>query len=48
MNYRTTIFLARNIITMNPEQAFVRAVAVKDGRILTLGEPEDVTEFWLG
>jgi hypothetical protein len=46
MDNRTTIFLARNIMTMNPEQASARAVAVKDGRIPALGEPEEV-QFWL-
>jgi len=42
----TTVFTARNIITMNPEQPFARAVAVKDGRIIAIGEPDQV-QFWL-
>ena len=41
-----TIYLARNIITMNPEQPFARAVAVKDGRILAIGALEDV-KYWV-
>jgi predicted amidohydrolase YtcJ len=40
MNAITTLYLARKIITMNPQQPCARAVAVRDGRILGVGEPE--------
>jgi predicted amidohydrolase YtcJ len=46
MNEQVTVYLAKKIITMYPEQPFTRAVAVKDGRILAIGEPEDVMS-WL-
>ena len=39
---KTTIFTARKIITMMPEQPFAHAVAVNDGRILSLGEKDEV------
>lgn len=42
MNSRTTIFPARKIITMFPEAPYAKAIAVKDGRILAVGEMEDV------
>ncbi len=41
-----TIFSAKNIITMNPEQPMARAVAVKDGRILGTGALSEL-EYWL-
>ena len=43
MTSKTTIFPTNKIITMYPEQPFASAVAVKDGRILAVGELEDVT-----
>jgi predicted amidohydrolase YtcJ len=46
VNAKTTIFPAKKIITMYPEQPAASAVAVKDGRILAVGELEDVT-FWI-
>ncbi len=46
MAIQTRIFLAKKIITMHPEQPFATAVAVKDGRILALGELGDVI-FWV-
>lgn len=46
MAVQTRIFLAKKIITMHPEHPFATAVAVKDGRILALGELDDVV-FWL-
>jgi hypothetical protein len=41
----TTIFPAKKIITMYPEQPFASAVAVKDGRILAVGEPADLVHW---
>jgi len=46
MNEQVTVYLAKKIITMNPEQRFARAVVVKDGRILSVGEPDAVVD-WL-
>ena len=46
MNEHVTVYVAKKIITMNPEQRFAQAVAVKDGRILSVGEPEAVVD-WL-
>ncbi len=46
MNEQVTVYVAKKIITMNPEQRFARAVAIKDGRILSVGEPDAVVE-WL-
>ncbi len=43
---QTKIFIAKKIITMHPEHPFATAVAVKDGRILAVGELGDVI-FWL-
>jgi predicted amidohydrolase YtcJ len=42
MTAQTRIFPARKIITMVPEQPLATAVAVKDGRILAVGELEDI------
>lgn len=38
----TTIFSARRIITMNPARPFATHVAVRDGRVLSVGSLEDV------
>lgn len=46
MTAKTTIFPAKKIITMYPEQPAASAVAVKDGRILAVGELDDVI-FWV-
>lgn len=46
MTSKATIFPAKKIITMYPEQPFATAVAVKDGRILAVGEFEDIA-FWV-
>ncbi|RYC30082.1 amidohydrolase [Lichenibacterium minor] len=35
---RTTVFAARRIVTMNPRQPFATHVAVRDGRILGVGD----------
>ena len=37
-----TIFIAKRIITMSPEQPVADAVAVKDGRILSVGNRDEV------
>ena len=37
----TTIFTARKIVTMNPANPEVRAVAVRDGRIICAGSLEE-------
>jgi hypothetical protein len=44
MNLRpnTKIFIAEKIITMHPEQPLATAVAVRDGRILAVGNAADV------
>ncbi|MCP4751409.1 MAG: amidohydrolase [Proteobacteria bacterium] len=42
MTTRTTIYSARKIITMHPGQPTATAVAVKDGRILAVGELDDL------
>ena len=42
MPVQTKIFVAKKIITMYPEQPFATAVAVKDGRILAVGELDDI------
>jgi predicted amidohydrolase YtcJ len=46
MSSKTTIFPAKKIITMYPEQPVASAVAVKDGRFLAVGEYDDIV-FWL-
>jgi predicted amidohydrolase YtcJ len=46
MKSKTTIFPTKKVITMYPEQPVASAVAVKDGRILAVGEFEDVV-FWV-
>lgn len=42
MPTKTTIFPARKIITMFPERPEVKAVAVRDGRILGTGDPDNL------
>ncbi len=44
MKSKTTIFIAKKIITMYPEQPFVEAVAVKDGRILGVGGAKELEQ----
>lgn len=43
---KTTIFTAKSILTMNPDQPRATAVAVREGRILAVGELGDII-FWL-
>ena len=43
----TTVFVARRILTMNPAQPRATHVAVRDGRILAVGNAEDV-QTWGG
>lgn len=43
MSVQTKIFAAKRVITMDPEHPFATAVAVKDGRILAVGELSDLT-----
>lgn len=38
----TRIFRARRIVTMNPAQPFATCVAVRDGRILAVGGPDEM------
>ncbi len=45
MTPQTTIFSAKKVITMFPEQPFARAVAVKDGRILGFGELDEMVHW---
>lgn len=46
MSSKITVFKAKKIITMNPQQPYASAVAVRDGKILSVG---DVTSMqaWL-
>lgn len=46
MNAKTTIYTARKIHTMAPERPHASAVAVRDGRILAVGELPDIIH-WL-
>ena len=46
MTIQTKIYTAKRIITMYPEQPFASAVAVKDGRILAVGELDDII-YWV-
>ena len=46
MKVQTTIFSAKKVITMSPSQPFANAVAVKDGRILAVGDLKDLV-FWI-
>ena len=46
MTAQTTIFSTKKIITIFPEQPFAKAVAVREGRILGVGELEDLI-FWI-
>jgi predicted amidohydrolase YtcJ len=39
---QTTVYRARKILTMNPMQPEARCVAVREGRILAVGEEEDM------
>ncbi len=41
----TTIYPARRIVTMDPAQPFVEAVAVRDGRILAAGSVEECASW---
>ncbi len=45
MKAQTKIFSARKIITMFPEQPVASAVAVKDGRILAVGQLDDISHW---
>lgn len=46
MNSKVKIYTAKNIITMYQEQAFAKAVTVKDGRILGTGSLSEL-KYWL-
>ena len=46
MTIQTKIYQAKRIITMHPEQPFAGALAVKDGRILAVGELDDII-YWI-
>ena len=41
-----TVFLARRVITMNPARPYATAVAVRDGRILSVGDLDEMSG-WL-
>jgi predicted amidohydrolase YtcJ len=43
-----TIFKARKIITMNPAQPFATHIAVRDGKILSVGTEDDVRQWKRG
>jgi len=46
MTVQTKIFTAKKIITMYPEQPYATAVAVKDGRILAVGDLNEII-YWV-
>ncbi|MBW2103704.1 MAG: amidohydrolase [Deltaproteobacteria bacterium] len=46
MKVKTKVFPARKIITMAPEHPFARAVAVRNGRVLAVGDPGEI-RHWL-
>lgn len=39
-----TIYLARKVITMDPQRPLASAVAVCDGKILSIGESQEIQE----
>jgi predicted amidohydrolase YtcJ len=41
----TTIYVARKIITMNPQRPYATHVAVRDGRILGVGGLDELTRW---
>ncbi|QLG89032.1 amidohydrolase [Chitinibacter bivalviorum] len=41
----TTIYLAREFITMNPQQSKAQAIAVKDGKFIAVGSEADVRKL---
>lgn len=45
MPSRTTVYVARKIVTMNPMQPAATHVAVRDGRILAVGDLERMREW---
>ena len=45
MPQATTIFAARKIITMNPSRPVATHVAVRDGRIVLVGTPDDMRDL---
>lgn len=45
MKPQTRIYTAKKIITMFPEHPYATAVAVKDGRILAVGELDDIVHW---
>ena len=42
---RTTVFAARRIVTMNPRQPYATHVAVRDGRILGVGDLDSLAAY---
>lgn len=42
---KTTVYSAKNIITMNPQKPDASHVAVRDGRILAVGSLEEVATW---
>ncbi len=46
MSIQTRIFAAKKVITMYPEQPSATAIAVKDGRILAVGELNNII-YWV-
>ena len=46
MQTTTQVICAKRIITMNDEQPFANAVAIRDGKILSVGELDEII-YWL-
>lgn len=44
-DYADVIFMGGKVFTQNPDLPWVDAVACKDGRIMAVGDHEDLTEF---
>jgi hypothetical protein len=43
---RITVFIAKQILTMNPAQATATAVAVRQGRIYAVGSLDQMRSWW--
>ena len=48
MSQDTVVFAARKIVTMNPSRPFATHVAVRDGRIVAVGDEAEIAQFTKG
>ncbi|TAI64491.1 amidohydrolase [Bradyrhizobium sp. Leo170] len=48
MSQDTVVFAARKIVTMNPSRPFATHVAVRDGRIVAVGDEVEIAQFAKG